>query len=76
MLPAFLLVPFAFLAADTSPVLLAAMVALGVLYIVALSIVFAALSTIFRAGTYVYATTGQAPTAIDPELLQSAFVSK
>jgi hypothetical protein len=76
MLPAFLIVPFAVLAVGTSPVLVAAVVAVGVLYIVVLSIVFAALNTIFRAGTYLYAMTGQAPAAIDPALLASAFHRK
>lgn len=77
VLPAFLIVlPVAFLASDVSPVLMAAVVAAGVLYVVAISLVFAALNTIFRAGTYLYATTGQAPGAIDPQLLQTAFHRK
>jgi hypothetical protein len=38
--------------------------------------VFSALNTIFRAGTYIYAATGQAPTSMDPALLQGAFRSK
>ena len=46
------------------------------LYIVALSVVFAALGTIFRTGAYIYATTGQAPSAMDPALLQGAFRKK
>ncbi|PRC43074.1 hypothetical protein C6A85_000000107210, partial [Mycobacterium sp. ITM-2017-0098] len=41
--------------------MLAWLIALALLYIVVLSVVFAALNTIFRTGTYLYATTGQAP---------------
>jgi hypothetical protein len=77
MLPVFLVgLPLGFLAADTSPALVVVVAAVAVLYIAVLSIVFAALNTIFRAGTYLYATTGQAPTAFDPALLQNAFHSK
>lgn len=76
MLPVFVLIPLGYLAQDTSLPLMIALIALGVLYIVALSIVFSALNTIFRAGTYIYATTGQAPTSMDPALLQGAFRSK
>ena len=32
--------------------------------------------TIFRAGTYVYATTGKAPSHMDPALLQGTFRKK
>jgi hypothetical protein len=53
----------------------ALMTVVGV-YMVALVVVFTALGTIFRAGTYVYATTGKAPSHIDPALLQGAFRAK
>ena len=46
------------------------------LYIVALLTVFMALGAIFRTGTYVYATTGKAPSSMDPALLQGAFRKK
>ena len=39
-------------------------------------VVFAALGTIFRTGTYIYATTGKAPASMDPALLQAAFRKK
>jgi hypothetical protein len=41
-----------------------------------LSLVFSTLGAIFRTGTYVYATTGQAPSAMDAALLQGAFRKK
>jgi hypothetical protein len=45
-------------------------------YLLALTIVFSALGTIFRVGAYVYATTGTAPSAMDPALLRAAFRKK
>jgi hypothetical protein len=45
-------------------------------YVLVLAVVFAALGTIFRAGLYVYATTGEAPREMDPDLLQMAFSEK
>jgi hypothetical protein len=53
-------------------VALAAVVA----YVLALTVVFTALGTIFRTGTYIYATTGKAPSSMDPLLLQAAFRSQ
>lgn len=54
----------------------AALMAVVGVYVVALVVVFTALGTIFRAGTYVYATTGKAPSNMDPALLQGAFRRK
>jgi hypothetical protein len=48
----------------------------AILYIVTLSVVFGALGAIFRTGLYIYATTGTAPAAFDPALMQGAFRSK
>src|SRR5262249_33716147 len=45
-------------------------------YVLALTVVFSALGTIFRTGAYIYATTGKAPTSMDPRLLQAAFRKK
>jgi Family of unknown function (DUF6159) len=42
-------------------------------YVLTLSVVFTALATIFRTGAYIYATTGKAPSSMDPALLQAAF---
>jgi Family of unknown function (DUF6159) len=53
-----------------------ALIAIAVLYVVALVVVFTALGTIFRTGTYIYATTGKAPASMDPALLQAAFRKK
>ncbi|HEY5829869.1 MAG TPA: DUF6159 family protein [Hyphomicrobiaceae bacterium] len=53
-----------------------ALIALVALYVVVLVVVFTALGTIFRAGTYVYATTGKAPSHMDPALLQGTFRKK
>jgi hypothetical protein len=51
-------------------------IVLAVLYLIALSIVFAALGAIFRTGAYIYATTGQAPSSMDEQLLQASFRKK
>ena len=53
-----------------------ALIALVALYVVVLVVVFTAVGTIFRAGTYVYATTGKAPSHMDPALLQGTFRKK
>jgi hypothetical protein len=57
------------------PVAVALIAAVGI-YVLGLVVVFTALGTIFRTGTYVYATTGQAPSNMDPALLQGAFRKK
>jgi ABC-type multidrug transport system fused ATPase/permease subunit len=59
-----------------SPPLAIALIAVVAVYLLALVVVFTALGTIFRTGTYVYATTGQAPSNMDPALLQAAFRKK
>jgi hypothetical protein len=79
MLPVVFLVGIGAAVATSSgagPAAIVALVALAFLYVVVLSIVFSTLGTIFSAGVYVYATTGKAPGAMDPELLQSAFGPK
>ena len=60
--------------ADVATVVVLA--AIIVPYVLAHTVVFAALGTIFRTGTYIYATTGQAPSNMDPALLQGAFRKK
>jgi ABC-type multidrug transport system fused ATPase/permease subunit len=57
-----------------SPVVVALAVLCG-LYLVVLTVVFAALGSIFRAGVYTYATTGTVPAHMDAELLQATFRS-
>lgn len=74
LLPAILLVVLVG-AAGMAPALMV-LVPLAILYIVCLSVVFAALGAIFRTGTYIYATTGKAPSNMDPALLQAAFRKK
>jgi hypothetical protein len=59
-----------------SPPVAVALIAIVAVYVVALVVVFTALGTIFRAGTYVYATTGKAPSNMDPALLQATFRQK
>ncbi len=59
-----------------SPPVAIALIAAVAVYMVALVVVFTALGTIFRTGTYIYATTGQAPANMDPALLQGAFHKK
>jgi hypothetical protein len=58
------------------PIGLAIVLPVIVLYILALSLVFGTLGSIFRTGAYIYATTGQAPSHMDPALLQGAFRRK
>jgi Family of unknown function (DUF6159) len=52
------------------------LIVLGVVYAVATSVVLAALSTIFQAGVYIYATTGAVPPSLDRDLVESAFRPK
>jgi hypothetical protein len=52
------------------------LMALGVAYGLATIVVLQALSTIFQAGVYLYATTGQVPRTLDPALVEGAFRSK
>ena len=59
-----------------SPPVAVALIAIVAIYLLALVVVFTALGMIFRTGTYVYATTGQAPSSMDPALLQGAFRKK
>src|SRR5581483_3996359 len=54
----------------------ALLVAVIIPYVLALAVVFAALGAIFRTGAYIYATTGRAPSSMDPALLQGAFRKK
>jgi len=53
-----------------------AIAAIVVPYLLLLTVIFSALGTVFRAGTYVYATTGEAPGNMDPALLSTAFHTK
>ena len=81
LLPAFIVIALAFAlpltgAWDNMGIVLAVLLPGVILYIIALSVVFGALGAIFRTGTYIYATTGTAPTAFDPALLQGAFRPK
>jgi hypothetical protein len=48
--------------------------AIAIVYLMAVSLVMGTLGAIFRAGLYVYATTGEAP--FDTALMQSAFARK
>jgi hypothetical protein len=52
------------------------LMALGVAYAIAIMVVMQALSSIFQAGVYLYATTGQLPPAFDRELVEGAFQPK
>jgi hypothetical protein len=54
----------------------ALLMALGVVYGLAIVIVLQALSTIFLAGVYIYATTDRIPATLDPALVAGAFRSK
>jgi hypothetical protein len=59
-----------------SPPVAVALIVLVAVYLIALVVVFTALGTIFRAGTYAYATTGKAPSHMDPALLEATFRKK
>jgi hypothetical protein len=79
MLPVILMIGLAAAAgrslnADAATVVVLASVVVP--YVLALTVVFTALGTIFRTGAYIYATTGKAPSSMDPELLQAAFRKK
>jgi hypothetical protein len=52
------------------------LMALGVIYAVVISVVLQALSVIFQAGVYLYATTGTVPRTLDRDLVASAFRPK
>ena len=54
----------------------AILMTLGVCYALAIMVALQALSTIFQAGVYVYATTGQVPPTLDRELVAGAFRPK
>jgi Family of unknown function (DUF6159) len=79
MLPVILVIGFVAavgrgLNADAATVVVLASIVVP--YVLALTVVFTALGTIFRTGTYIYATTGKAPSSMDPALLQAAFRKK
>jgi len=52
------------------------LIAVGVVYLLALIVVFTALGSIFRAAVYTYATTGVTPSHMDAGLLQTSFKTK
>jgi uncharacterized protein DUF6159 len=52
------------------------LMALGVVYAVTISVVLQALSVIFQAGVYLYATTGTVPPTLDRDLVTGAFRPK
>jgi hypothetical protein len=77
MLPALMVLAIGTAGTAASPtIFLAVVVPVVILYILTLSLVFGTLGAIFRTGAYVYATTGQAPSDMDPALLQGAFRRK
>jgi hypothetical protein len=52
------------------------LMAIGVAVFLASIVVLQALNTIFLSGVYLYATTGQVPASLDPEMVQGAFRPK
>jgi hypothetical protein len=52
------------------------LIALAVIYGLVIMVVLQALTTIFQAGLYVYATTGTVPPSLDRDLLEGAFRPK
>jgi hypothetical protein len=73
-LPAFL--AFALAGASGGKGAAVAVILVAALCLIAMSIVFATLGAIFRTGAYIYATTGKAPSTMDPQLLQTSFRKK
>jgi hypothetical protein len=59
-----------------TPAVLIICLAVGVIYLVAMSIVLSTLKQIFIAGLYVYAAEGQVPGGFSPELVEHAFRQK
>lgn len=57
-------------------ILIAACIALGVIYLVGLGIVQSALQAIFQAAVFLYARDGQVPEGFETELLGNAMVTK
>ena len=51
-------------------------IALGVLYCLLLSVIAAAVKTIFTVALYRYASQGTVPAGFTPDLVQHAFISK
>jgi hypothetical protein len=73
-LPAF--VAFALAGASGGKGAAVATIAIAAIYLIGVFIVFATLGAIFRTGAYIYATTGKAPSSMDPQLLQASFSKK
>ncbi|MGZ8810640.1 MAG: DUF6159 family protein, partial [Thermoanaerobaculia bacterium] len=59
-----------------SPTAAVVMLVLMVLYWITLAVITSALSSIFRAGLYLYASQGKAPSGYSPEFVQHAFAAK
>ncbi len=51
-------------------------IVVGVLYFLMLSVIAAAVKTIFTVALYRYASQGEVPAGFTPELVQGAFISR
>lgn len=76
MIPGFLLIMAGMVAVAASPILGAAIVVLGVLWILGASLISAAVQSILLTALYLYAAEGTVPPQFDAALLQNAFGSK
>ena len=76
VVPVFLAIPLAFLASELSGALVVVVLSCAVAYFAVVLLVFSALNAVFRAGTYLYATTGQVPAELDAKLVAHAFHAK
>jgi Family of unknown function (DUF6159) len=76
MIPGFLLMMVGVVAIAASPILGAAIVVLGILWILGASLVSAAVQSILLTALYLYAAEGTVPPQFDATLLQNAFGSK
>jgi hypothetical protein len=78
MLPGFAAIVLGMVAAGASgqPILAGVGVALGVVWILGVSLVSAAVQSILLTALYLYAAEGTTPPQFDPALLQGAFGSR
>lgn len=76
MIPGFVLMVVGCAAVAANAVVGGVIIALAIVWILAVSLVSAAVQSILLTALYLYASQGQAPPQFDPTLLQNAFGSK
>jgi len=76
MIPGVVLMVVGFVAMAANAVVGGVLIALAIIWILAVSLVSAAVQSILLTALYLYASQGQAPPQFDEALLQGAFGSK